>query len=87
MSAQTTVNQPVRRLRAGWIGASILATAAIVASLALAAVVLFSANAPTTTVAAPTFDAPNFRQEERDFRVHPVFDAPGFRAEEKEPLR
>ena len=87
MSAQTTVNQPVKRLHTGWIGASILVIAAIVASIALAGALLLSAGTPTTTVAAPTFDAPNFRQEEREFRVLPAFDAPGFRAEEKEPLR
>ena len=80
MSAQTTVTSPSTGLHLGLLGAAIIAVAGLIVALALAVALLQAAFAPA---AAPAFDAPGFRAEERALQVLPAFDAPAFRTEER----
>ncbi|HEX5014331.1 MAG TPA: hypothetical protein VFV72_09255 [Candidatus Limnocylindrales bacterium] len=81
MSAQSTISQRMSGVHTGpnWAALAIAATTV----LGLAAALLFGSSLTAMSQAAPAFDAPAFRAEERNLVISPAFDGPGFRAEER----
>jgi hypothetical protein len=83
MSARTGIHEPGFRIRhLGPIQAGLIVAIAIAGSLGLALVARPAAGQGAALV-APTFDAVQFRADEKLPLVAPTFDAVQFRADEK----
>ena len=83
MSALTTISRRTSRLAGGQVVLLLIGIPALIATVAIA--VALQPMRSSHTVAAPAFDAVQFRAEERQDLI-PVFNAVDFRAGERQQL-
>lgn len=89
MAVQTAITRPVGTVRVGLLGIVLIAAAAFSVGIELGAGnwLTPAPRAEAITQAAPAFDGPGFRLDEKVplSQAAPIFDAPGFRLQEKQP--